>query len=61
MKEKEFLEELKRISEDLEGMGRSYSPCAYFHGREKLFSREQFEAAVEFFLKCQEKDGEGKG
>ncbi len=57
MKTTEFLEELKRIEEDLEGMGRPCSPCVYFHGREKLFSEDQFKAAVEFFLKRQEKVG----
>jgi hypothetical protein len=55
MKDTEFLEELQRIEEDLEGMPRLCSPCVYFHGREKLFSEEQFRAAVDFFLKHQEK------
>ncbi len=55
MKDTEFLEELQRIEEDLEDMATPCSPCVYFHGREKLFSEEQFKAAVEFFLKRQEK------
>jgi len=57
MKETEFSEELKRIEEDLDALGRACSPCVYFHGREKLFSEEQFKTAVEFFLKGQEKRG----
>ncbi len=55
MKDTEFFEELQRIEEDLEGMTRPCSPCVYFHGREKLFSQEQFKAAVDFYLKHLEK------
>jgi hypothetical protein len=55
MDEKEFREELRRIGEDIEDFPRPYSPCEYFHGREKLFQREQFEKAVEFFMDYQQK------
>ncbi len=54
MKEAEFLEELSRIKEDVDGRSRLCSPCSYFHGRESLFSEEQLKKAVVFFLECLE-------
>ena len=54
MKEAEFLEELSRIKEDVDGRNLICSPCAYFHGRESLFSEEQLKEAVIFFLECLE-------
>jgi hypothetical protein len=55
MEEQEFLEELKRIRLDVESFARPFSPCEYFHGREKLFHDEQFKKAIAFFLESQQK------
>ncbi len=60
MDEKEFSEEMKRIKEDIEDFSRPYSPCEYFHGREKLFREEQLRKAVEFFMGYQQKRFERK-
>lgn len=63
MNEKEFLEEIERIKEDIEDFAKPYSPCEYFHGRERLFDTAQFKKAVDFFMGYQqdrfEKKGEG--
>ena len=53
MDEKEFHEELEAIEEDVK-RGISYSPCAYFHGREKIFTKEQFEIAKKHYIRCLE-------
>jgi len=55
MEEREFREELERIRLDVESFARPFSPCEYFHGREKLFRDEQFREAVAFFLESQQK------
>jgi len=55
MEEREFREELERIRLDVESFARPFSPCEYFHGREKLFRDEQFKEAVAFFLESQQK------
>ena len=55
MEEREFREELERIQMDVESFARPFSPCEYFHGREKLFRDEQFREAVAFFLESQQK------
>ncbi|NWF54154.1 MAG: hypothetical protein HXY45_05105 [Syntrophaceae bacterium] len=55
MEEREFREELDRIRLDIEGFARPFSPCEYFHGREKLFRDDQLKEAVAFFLEFQEK------
>ena len=55
MEEREFREELERIRLDIESFARPFSPCEYFHGREKLFRDEQFKEAVAFFLESQQR------
>lgn len=55
MDEKKFTEEIEHIQEDIEDFSRPYSPCEYFHGREKLYREDQFQRAVEFFLNYQQK------
>jgi len=60
MNEKEFSEEIERIQEDIEDFSRSYSPCEYFHGREKRFREDQFKRIVEFFMENQQKRFERK-
>ena len=55
MEEQEFREELDRIRLDIESFTRPYSPCEYFHGREKLFRDDQLREAVAFFLESQQK------
>ena len=55
MDEKEFAEEIVRLKEDIDDFARPYSPCEYFHGRERLFREDQFKKAVEFFLGYQQK------
>ena len=61
MDEKEFEEEIERIRQDIEDFPRPYSPCEYFHGREKLFRADQLKEAVEFFMGCQQERFERKG
>lgn len=60
MNDKEFGEEIERIQEGIEDFSRPYSPCRYFHGREKLFREDQFKRAVGFFMACQQKRLERK-
>jgi hypothetical protein len=60
MDEKEFSEEMKRMKEEIEDFSRPYSPCEYFHDREKLFREEQLKKAVEFFWDYQQKRFERK-
>jgi hypothetical protein len=55
MEEQEFREELDRIRLDIESFTRPFSPCEYFHGREKLFRDDQLREAVAFFLESQQK------
>ncbi len=55
MEEKEFREELDRIRLDIQSFARPFSPCEYFHGREKLFRGDQLREAVAFFLEYQGK------
>jgi hypothetical protein len=55
MDEQEFLREKERIKEDIDDFPWPYSPCEYFHGRERLFSDDQFEKVVEFFREYQQK------
>ncbi len=55
MDEHELLQEMERIKEDIDDFPRPYSPCEYFHGREKLFRADQFKQIVEFFRECQQK------
>ena len=55
MEEREFREELDRIRLDIESFTRPFSPCEYFHGREKLFRDDQLREAVAFFLESQQK------
>jgi hypothetical protein len=55
MDEGEFLMEMERIKEDINDFPRPYSPCEYFHGREKLFREDQFKKIVEFFREHQQK------
>ena len=61
MNEKEFGEEIERIQEDIEDFFSPYSPCEYFHGREKLFREDQFKRSVEFFMVNQQKRFEREG
>ena len=61
MDEKEFMEEMDRIKEDVEDFLKPYSPCEYFHGREKLYRQDQFKKAVEFFMDYQQKKFEKRG
>jgi hypothetical protein len=60
MEEREFQEELERIRLDVDSFARPFSPCEYFHGREKLFRDDQFQEAVATFLESQQKRFEGK-
>jgi hypothetical protein len=60
MRDKEFGEEIERIQEDIQDFSRPYSPCESFHGREKLFRKDQFNRAVDFFMGCQQKRFERK-
>jgi hypothetical protein len=60
MDEKEFCEEIRRIRENMEDFYKPYSPCEYFHGREKFFTEEQLQRAVRFFLDHQQKRLERK-
>jgi hypothetical protein len=53
--ERELLLEMERIKEDIDDFPRPYSPCEYFHGREKLFGEEQFKKVIEFFREYQQK------
>jgi hypothetical protein len=46
---------LDRIRLDIESFTRPFSPCEYFHGREKLFRDDQLREAVAFFLESQQK------
>jgi hypothetical protein len=55
MDEHELLLEMERIKEDIDGFAQPYSPCAYFHGREKVFREDQFKRVVEFFREYQQK------
>jgi len=55
MEKREFQEELERIGLDIESFARPFSPCEYFHGREKLFGDDQLKEAVAFFLESQQK------
>jgi hypothetical protein len=55
MEKREFQEELERIRLDIESFDRPFSPCGYFHGREKLFGDDQLKEAVAFFLESQQK------
>ena len=55
MDEEQFCEEMERMKEDIEDFSRPYSPCEYFHGREKQFRKDQFKKAVEFFMEYQQK------
>ena len=55
MDEHELSQEMERIKEDIDGFPRPYSPCEYFHGREKLFRKDQFKQIVEFFREYQQK------
>jgi len=55
MDEQEFLLEIERIKEDIGDFPRPYSPCEYFHGREKFYSEDQFKRLVEFFRQYQQK------
>jgi len=55
MEEKEFLLEMERIKEDIDDFVKPYSPCEYFHGRERLFDEDQFKKVVEFFREYQQK------
>jgi hypothetical protein len=55
MDEQEFLQEKERIKEDIDDFPWPYSPCEYFHGRERLFNEDQFSEVVEFFREYQQK------
>ncbi len=61
MDPREFEKEMENMKEDIEDFFRPYSPCEYFHGREKLFGEGQLKKAVEFFLEYQQKKFERKG
>lgn len=55
MDEQEFFLEMERIKEDIDDFPWPYSPCEYFHGRERLYSEGQFKKVVEFFREYQQK------
>ncbi len=55
MDESEFLLEIERTKEDINDFSRPYSPCEYFHGREKLFREDQFRKIVALFREHQQK------
>jgi hypothetical protein len=55
MDEQEFFLETERIKEDIDDFPRPYSPCEYFHGRERLYNEDQFKKVVEFFRQYQQK------